>query len=91
MWEFPEGRFVPHQQGADSTAPVAIATAAETPAAGRTVMINLDASPVPQPGDFERLLEIVPALEKHRLASREKFRAYRGQGLEPTTLPLTKS
>jgi len=47
------------------------------------VVINLTADPVPEPGRFRRLLEIVPADARLRESSRTKFRAYRGLGLEP--------
>ena len=44
--------------------------------------------PVPEPARFRRLLEIVPANPEQREASREKYRAYREQGLSPETYKM---
>lgn len=85
LWEYPEGRFVPHER-ADSdagTAPVSILTG---PPPGRgDVVINLTSEALPQPQSFRRLLEIVPFADSEREASRDKFRAYRRLGLAPET------
>jgi len=84
MWDFPVGRFLPHERGsAHVEAPVAIVCAPDPLPADRDVVINLTADPVPEPGRFRRLLEIVPADARLRESSRTKFRAYRGLGLEP--------
>jgi DNA polymerase-3 subunit chi len=84
MWEFPAGRFLPHELGAaDPAVPVTILSSAAAIPPGRDVVVNLTAAPVPEPGRFRRLLEIVPADEQLRESSRDKFRAYRSQGLEP--------
>jgi DNA polymerase IIIc chi subunit len=40
-------------------------------------------SAIPEPGRFSRLLEIVPADDRQRTASRLKFREYRDLGLNP--------
>ena len=83
MWDFPEQRFLPHERGADSSAPIAIGTVSDHFGSDRKVLINLDASPVTDTGELDRILEIVPANETHRLASREKFRHYRKLGIDP--------
>ena len=92
MWDSPAGRFLPHgtgQTGLDS--PVCIADCAQDVPAGRDVVINLASSAVPEPERFRRLLEIVPPRADQRTASREKFRQYRNQGLEPAHHAIGKS
>jgi len=81
MWSYPEGRFLPHDRDADQGAPVRILT--QAPGSEGDVVINLTREPLPPPLPWSRLLEIVPHRDEEREASREKFRHYRGQGLEP--------
>jgi len=81
LWAYPEGRFVPHEPGADAQAPVRILP--EPPAGDADVVINLTITPLPSPERFQRLLEIVPHRREEREASREKFRHYRAAGLDP--------
>jgi DNA polymerase-3 subunit chi len=84
MWEFPAGRFLPHELGtANPDVPVTIVSEPAAIPPGRDTVINLSATAVPEPARFRRLLEIVPADEQLRESSRDKFRAYRSQGLEP--------
>lgn len=86
LWEYPQGRFVPHARGpADASAPVWITTDHGTDGGDRDLLINLSDVPIDQPGRFSRLLEIVPAEPDRRTASREKFRHYRELGLEPVS------
>lgn len=84
MWSLPQGRFLPHQ-GSDeaSPAPICIGRLADLDKTQAEVIINLDLAAVPQPQRFRRLLELVPAREAERQASRVKFRAYRESGLNP--------
>jgi len=84
MWSWPQGRFLPHQvSGQTCQAPVSIGSLADLGHTQAEVVINLDLLPVPQPERFRRLLELVPAREADRQASRVKFRAYRESGLNP--------
>ena len=84
MWEFPPDRFLPHALGAaDAGAPVSIVPDAGQLTAEREVVINLAAAAVPEPGRFQRLLEIVPADAGRKQSSRDKFRQYRDWGLSP--------
>jgi len=86
MWDFPQGRFLPHSSEQDSAdAPVAIATNCEEKFSDRDVVINLTDETVPEPGRFRRLLEIVPADDRQRNSSRLKFREYRDLGLNPAS------
>ena len=89
MWEYPPGRFLPHARVEhEPSAPVVIATGQLTGAGSPEVVINLTRSAIPDPENFRRLLEVVPASAAQRQASRDKFRAYRDQGLEPAHHPI---
>jgi DNA polymerase-3 subunit chi len=81
MWTVPEGRFLPHERGSAHPAPVRLLTA--PPDDDGDVVINLTSAPMPGDLPWRRLLEIVPHRESDRVASRDKFRAYRARGLEP--------
>jgi len=85
MWQYPEGRFLPHERctpGGGSPAPVRIMCA--FPARGSDVVINLSSQPLPELQNCRRLLEIVPHQPEEREASRHKYKAYRAQGVEPS-------
>lgn len=85
MWDFPAGRFLPHARaGADDAAEAPVRIHERAPGSG-DVIINLTPEPLSGPPDCARLLEIVPHDPADREASRKKFRAYRGLGLEPAT------
>lgn len=84
MWIHPQGRFLPHQaEGAEGSVPVSIGILDDLDRTPAEVIINLGLAAVPRPERFRRLLELVPAREAERQASRSKFRAYREQGLDP--------
>jgi DNA polymerase-3 subunit chi len=86
MWEFPQGRFLPHSVAegpGTSKAPVNIGTLnCLNPT---DVVINLCPEAVPQPERFSRVLEIVPYADDERKASRVKYKIYRDLGLKPQT------
>ena len=89
MWEHPNGRFLPHKQKHQTGfAPVIIVTLPELEIDAGEVIINLTQGAVPQPQRFNRLLELVPANDTQREASRDKFRVYRTQGLKPESHPF---
>lgn len=91
MWDFPAGRFLPHTRGQSGPeVPVCIDTFGAGIPAGRDLVINLTDHAVPDPGRFQRLLEIVPGEEQKRLSSRQKFREYRAIGLEPVSHKIGK-
>jgi len=86
LWQFPEGRFLPHALTADPNsgkAPVNIGTLSGLSATD--VVINLCSEAVPQPERFSRVLEIVPFADSDRQASRAKYSSYRNLGLKPQT------
>lgn len=91
MWQYPEGRFLPHTRADDKDsgkAPVHIGTLSDLNPTD--VVINLCPEAVPQPERFSRLLEIVPYAENERQASRVKYKAYRNLGLRPQTHEIKK-
>jgi DNA polymerase-3 subunit chi len=86
MWQYPEGRFLPHAVTADPNsgkAPVNIGVLSSLNPTD--VVINLCPEAVPQPERFSRVLEIVPYAENERKASRVKYKTYRNLGLNPRT------
>ena len=92
MWEYPQGRFLPHaQKRQDLAAPVIIGIGSELEDDSADAAINLTGKAVSRPERFHRLLELVPANDTEREASRDKFRVYRGHGLEPKTHPFDKT
>lgn len=91
MWQYPEGRFVPHaRSGAEDAdrAPVNIGTLTALKPA--EVVINLCPEAVPRPETFNRVLEIVPAADDEKEASRTKYRNYLNLGLKPRTHEINK-
>jgi DNA polymerase-3 subunit chi len=91
MWQYPEGRFLPHAITGDkdsARAPVHIGTLSSLNPTD--VVINLCTNAVPDPERFSRILEIVPFAENERQASREKFRTYRNLGITPRTNEINK-
>jgi len=92
MWEHPPGRFLPHSLGTgDSTSPVQIGASGKAIGKDRDLAINLTPQEFPDPERLSRLLEIVPARDVERAASRDKFKAYRSRGLTPVTHKMEKS
>jgi len=91
MWQYPEGRFLPHAGVNDQDsgkAPVNIGTLSGLKPTD--VVINLCPEAVPQPERFSRVLEIVPYAENERQASRVKYKTYRNLGLQPQTHEINK-
>ena len=84
MWEYPQGRFLPHTDAGhqdSGKAPVIIGTLSSLNPTD--VVINLCPEAVPQPQRFSRVLEIVPYAKNEREASRVKYKTYRDLGLNP--------
>jgi len=82
LWEFDEDAFIPHQLAGDeddaSTAVLIVPPGQDTP--DRPLVINLR-DDVP-PGNYQRVLEVVPADPAARDGSRERWRAYQQRGFE---------
>ena len=83
LWAFDEDAFIPHQiagsDDEDDLTPVLIATP-DSDIALRPLVINLRDAPVE--GDFERVLEVVPADDSARGPLRERWKHYQARGLE---------
>ncbi len=83
LWAFDENAFIPHQiagsDDEDDLTPVLIATP-DTDIALRPLVINLRDAPVD--GDFERVLEVVPADDSARGPLRERWKQYQARGLD---------
>ncbi len=91
MWDFPAGRFLPHQRGySPVNTPVCIDVSGEDITPDRDVVINLADDAVADPTRFSRLLEIVPGSDEDRQASRLKYREYQKLGLEPAHINIGK-
>ncbi|MDX2418724.1 MAG: DNA polymerase III subunit chi [Xanthomonadales bacterium] len=91
MWQYPEGRFIPHAIAGEqdsAKAPVNIGTLSGLSPAD--VVINLCLEAIPQLERFSRLLEIVPYADDEKEASRAKFRIYRNLNLNPQTHEINK-
>jgi DNA polymerase III subunit chi len=88
LWTFGDGSFVPHDvvsaDGAPAAAPVALTTG-PLPAGHADVLINLGQTVPPSFGQFARVAEFIDARPEVRAAGRERFKAYRGQSIEPQT------
>lgn len=91
MWQYPEGRFIPHTLVEDKEsekAPIKIGTLSGLNPAD--VVINLCPDAVPDPERFSRVLEVVPFADEEKEASRAKYRIYRNLGLKPRTHEINK-
>jgi len=92
LWSFNETSFIPHQLqvATDITAPIVIGDD-PTSIEPKNLMVNLSTVSPPQHQQFHRLLEIVFASDEHRLAARERYKAYRVEGatLQSHTIQLT--
>jgi DNA polymerase-3 subunit chi len=91
MWQYPEGRFLPHAETSDpNSAKTAVNIGTLSGLKPTDVVINLCPEAVPQPERFSRVLEIVPHAEGDREASRVKFKIYRKLGLVPRMQEINK-
>jgi len=91
LWTFSDRAFVPHRRAgtadeapAPAPAAVVIADTDAADAADGDVLVNLAAAQ-PAIGDWSRIAEVVDADASRRSRGRERYRAYREQGLEPQT------
>jgi DNA polymerase-3 subunit chi len=88
LWTFGDGSFVPHDtvtgSGAPCDAPVALTTG-PLPAGHADVLVNLTGGVPPCFEGFARVAEFLDARPEVRAAGRERFKAYRGKGIEPQT------
>ena len=83
MWSFDPDAYLPHQiagsDDEDELTPILI-LAPDTDSPMRPMVINLRDAAVE--GDFERVLEVVPADPAARTPLRERWKQYQARGLE---------
>ena len=82
LWDMGDDAYIPHQLAGDEEdelTPVLIA-APEVDPPLRALVINL--RDVAVTGPVERVLEVVPADESERAASRERWSRYKARGFE---------
>ena len=82
LWAFDEEAFIPHQiagEEDDAITPVLI-VAPGTTTPDRPLVINLRDECAP--GQFERVLKVVPADADQRAGSRERWKTYKAAGFE---------
>ncbi len=91
MWQYPQGRFLPHAVAGEpdaDKAPVIIGVVSDL--YPTDVVINLSPEAVPNPQRFKRILEIVPYADDEKESSRIKYKTYRTLGLTPHTQETNK-
>jgi len=82
LWDMGDDAYIPHQVAGDDeddVTPVLIAPP-EVDAPLRPLVINLRDAAVE--GDFERVLEVVPADDSARGPLRERWKQYKARGLD---------
>ena len=82
LWDMGDDAYLPHQVAGDEedeSTPILIATPA-IDAPMRALVINLRDAAVE--GNFDRVLEVVPADESAREPLRERWKQYKARGLE---------
>lgn len=78
LWQKPAGRFLPHGLD-DPDAPIRLI---EQPPDRAALLINLDpAAPLPR-GDYQRVLELVPADQESRPRLRQRWKDWKSAGAE---------
>ena len=83
LWSFDPDAYIPHQiAGAedDEEEATVLIAAPDTDIALRPLVINLRDTAVE--GEFDRVLEVVPADESARAPSRERWKQYAARGLD---------
>ena len=92
LWTFQPGSFVPHVWQDDplvDKTPVILASEPDLPQIGRvTALVNLGPDLVPGWEALERVIELVGENAPDKPAARERLRAYRAAGFDPTIIPL---
>ncbi len=86
LWTFRDGSFVPHERLGKSVdnAPVTLSLGNEHRASA-DIAIVVDCELLDDLNQCKRIAEVVGGDEEARARSRERFRYYRDQGIEPTT------
>lgn len=83
LWVFRDQSFIPHQREEDAAQPCAVIVNHTTPPKHREIMINLSLDVSPDYADYDRLIEVVSAVNEIKQAGRERFRHYSQQSYQP--------
>jgi DNA polymerase-3 subunit chi len=92
LWTFSDRSFVPHRRAGDSEsipspalAPVVLAENADADASDGGLVVNLAADVPAGYESYARIAEVIDSDAGRRQRGRERFRFYRGRGIEPAT------
>ena len=88
LWTFGDRSFLPHELATPSSpshARIRILIGAVPPRDFRDVVINLSLDAPAENEGVQRIAELVASDPERKAAARERFKFYRGQGLEPVT------
>ena len=90
LWLLGQGEFVPHATDASpdrvrQRSPIVLGSGSPEPA---EVLVNLSSHMPDRPGSFGRVIEIVGSQEVDRLRARQRWKLYRGEGLDPVAIDL---
>ena len=91
LWQFEPSAFVPHNlkgEGATTGSPVEIGFDRLGPNKSRQLLINLADQVPPFAVNFGQIFDFVANDDQHKAIARERYRQYRGLGIELTTQNL---
>lgn len=84
LWQLPAERFVPHNlygEGPSSGTPVEICWH-KSQLARRQVVVNLSASMLDAPQQFQHIIDFVPVEEEAKQAARVRYKQYQQAGCQ---------
>ncbi|QYJ79753.1 DNA polymerase III subunit chi [Shewanella acanthi] len=88
LWQFEPSAFVPHNlkgEGPMTGSPVEIGFDRLGPNKSRQLLINLADQVPPFAVNFGQIIDFVANDDQHKAVARERYRQYRGFGIELTT------
>ncbi|MCL1120231.1 DNA polymerase III subunit chi [Shewanella seohaensis] len=91
LWQFEPSAFVPHNlkgEGHTTGSPVEIGFDRLGPNKSRQLLINLADQVPPFAVNFGQIFDFVANDDQHKAIARERYRQYRGLGIELTTQNL---
>ncbi|MFB2651661.1 DNA polymerase III subunit chi [Shewanella seohaensis] len=91
LWQFEPSAFVPHNlkgEGPTTGSPVEIGFDRLGPNKSRQLLINLADQVPPFAVNFGQIFDFVANDDQHKAIARERYRQYRGLGIELTTQNL---
>lgn len=84
LWTYRQDSFLPHgMAGDDDGEPILLGAADAPPPGGRDMLINLAPAVAPDIHAYSRVAEVACRQPELLAAARERFRWYRGQGIDP--------